>query len=451
MASFAMLRISSAHAQTELNIGESHSRMLSIAEMFRLADENNWSLRAASTAAEAAKERVKTAKNARLPSVDAALSLSYNGNGTITDRDFSHSLAAPIPHFGNNFSVEVSQVVFAGGAIRNGVKIAELQQQMAALNAEQKRQEVRFLIAERYLALCKSKNQLQVFKSSIAQTQQVLENMRARANEGAALQNDITRYELQLQSLSYAKIQLQNSTSLLNNQLTTAAGLPSSAIILPDTAAWATFAVAPAQYGGEERERERAWAWARARASPASTALAVQMAEKSEKMASHSEKISRAERLPQVALFAGDYLNSPVTIEIPALNKNFSYWAAGVGVKYNFGKLYKSASKIRANQLAVRQANEEKAAIEEQISLALAEALVHYNEAFVLLETREKSVELATQNYNVISRRYDNDLALITDLLDAASQKLDAELQAINARINIVYIYYKIKYISGRL
>ena len=449
MASFAMLRISSAHAQTELNIGESHSRMLSIEEMFRLADENNWSLRAASTAAEAAKERVKTAKNARLPSVDAALSLSYNGNGTITDRDFSHSLAAPIPHFGNNFSVEVSQVVFAGGAIRNGVKIAELQQQMAALNAEQKRQEVRFLIAERYLALCKSKNQLQVFKSSIAQTQQVLENMRARANEGAALQNDITRYELQLQSLSYAKIQLQNSTSLLNNQLTTAAGLPSSAIILPDTAAWASFAVAPAQYGGEGGAW--AWAWARARASLAPTALAVQMAEKSEKMATHSEKISRAERLPQVALFAGDYLNSPVTIEIPALNKNFSYWAAGVGVKYNFGKLYKSASKIRANQLAVRQANEEKAAIEEQISLALAEALVHYNEAFVLLETREKSVELATQSYNVISRRYENDLALITDLLDAASQKLDAELQAINARINIIYCYYKIKYIAGTL
>lgn len=49
------------------------------------------------------------------------------------------------------------------------------------------------------------------------------------------------------------------------------------------------------------------------------------------------------------------------------------------------------------------------------------------------------------------SIRYENDLALITDLLDAASQKLDTELQEINAKINIIYHYYKLQYISGTL
>ncbi|MDR3047808.1 MAG: TolC family protein, partial [Bacteroidales bacterium] len=89
--------------------------------------------------------------------------------------------------------------------------------------------------------------------------------------------------------------------------------------------------------------------------------------------------------------------------------------------------------------------------LEEQISLALNEAFVHYKEAYVLLETKEKSVELAAQNYKVISYRYENDLALLTDLLDAASQKLDTELQTINAKINIIFNYYKLKYISGTL
>ena len=432
MASFATLCISSVYAQTELEIGESQSRVLSIEEIFRLADENNLNIRAVSTATEAAKEGVKTAKNAYLPSIDASLSLSYNGNGVITDRNFSNAFTAPIPHFGNNFSLEVSQVVFAGGAIRNGVKIAELQQQIAVLNAEQKRQEIRFLIAGNYLELCKLQNQLQVFESNIAQTQKVLENMRVRVSEGAALQNDITRYELQMQNLNYAKIQLQNSISLLNNQLTVAAGLPQSVVIIPDNNIVKTILTTghiPA---------------------PATT-LAVQMVEKAGKIATHTEKISRAERLPQIALFAGNYFNSPVLIEIPALDKNFNYWAAGIGVKYSLGNLYKSGAKIRANQLAVKQANEEKAALEEHISLALDEAFVHYKEAFTLLDTKEKSVELATQNYTIISYRYENDLVLITDLLDAASQKLDAELQAINAKINIAYNYYKLKYISGIL
>ncbi|MBR2456990.1 MAG: TolC family protein, partial [Bacteroidaceae bacterium] len=78
-------------------------------------------------------------------------------------------------------------------------------------------------------------------------------------------------------------------------------------------------------------------------------------------------------------------------------------------------------------------------------------AHIKYKEAYTLLETKRKSVELATQNYDVVNYRYVNDLALITDLLDASSQKLDAELQAVNARINILYHYYQLHYISGTL
>lgn len=426
MALFVTLCISSAYAQTE-------SRMLSIENLFRLADENNRSIRAYSTAVEEAQENLKMAKNAYLPSIDASLSLSYNGNGTITDRNFTNAFAAHIPHFGNNFALEVSQVVFAGGAISSGVKITELQQQIAALNAERNRQDVRFLIAGNYLELCKLQNQLQVFESNIVQTQRVLDNMLARVNQGIALHNDITRYELQLQNLNYAKIQLQNAISLLNNQLTVAAGLPQSVVILADTTIVQTPLTASIQKPG-----------------PA-TALSVQMAEKTEKLAAQAGKIARAERLPQIALFAGDYLDGPVVIEIPAINKNLNYWAVGVGVKYSLGNLYKSGAKIRAAELAVRRASEEKVVAEEQISLAVEDAFTHYREAFSLLETKKKSVELAAQNYNVVSYRYENDLALLTDLLDAASQKLDAELQAINAKINIVFNYYKLKYISGIL
>ncbi|MDR1884447.1 MAG: TolC family protein [Prevotella sp.] len=415
-----------------MKIGKSQNHALSIDELFRLADENNRNIRVFSTAVQEAEASVKTAKNALLPSIDASLSLSYNSNGLITDRNFSNSFSAPIPHFGNNFSLEVSQVVFAGGAIRNTVKIAGLQQQIATLNAERKRQEVHFLITGYYLELCKLKNQLQVFESNIAQTQKVLENMRMRVGEGTALQNDITRYELQLQNLDYTKIQLQNSIALLNSQLTTAAGLPQSVIIVPDTT------IVRANLKNDP-------------IPDPTTALAVQIAETTGKIAVHTEKISRAERLPQIVLFAGDYLNSPVTIEIPALNKNFNYWTVGIGIKYSLGNLYKSGAKIRASRLATRRANEEKAVIEEQVSLALDDAFVHYKEAFTLLKTKEKSIELATRNYHVIAYRYENDLALITDLLDAASQKLDAELQAVNARINIVYNYYKLKYISGTL
>ncbi len=42
-------------------------------------------------------------------------------------------------------------------------------------------------------------------------------------------------------------------------------------------------------------------------------------------------------------------------------------------------------------------------------------------------------------------------MALITDMLDAANAKLDAEQQLVNARINIIYYYYKLQFISGTI
>ncbi|MFA6884627.1 MAG: TolC family protein, partial [Paludibacteraceae bacterium] len=57
----------------------------------------------------------------------------------------------------------------------------------------------------------------------------------------------------------------------------------------------------------------------------------------------------------------------------------------------------------------------------------------------------------ATQNYEVVNNRYINDLALITDMLDASNSKLESELLMANARINILFNYYNLKRISGTL
>lgn len=42
-------------------------------------------------------------------------------------------------------------------------------------------------------------------------------------------------------------------------------------------------------------------------------------------------------------------------------------------------------------------------------------------------------------------------MALITDMLDASNSKLAAEVQLVNAQINIVFNYYKLLYISGTI
>lgn len=38
-----------------------------------------------------------------------------------------------MPHYGNNFAIKATQVVYAGGAINRSIQLSELQQQVAEL------------------------------------------------------------------------------------------------------------------------------------------------------------------------------------------------------------------------------------------------------------------------------------------------------------------------------
>jgi hypothetical protein len=58
--------------------------------------------------------------------------------------------------------------------------------------------------------------------------------------------------------------------------------------------------------------------------------------------------------------------------------------------------------------------------------------------------------ELAGQ-LDVMNARYLSQLALVTDMVDASNLKLNAELSEVDARINIVYAYYRMKYVAGEI
>lgn len=416
---------------------ETARRVLTIKEMFMLADQNSKSLKPSATRVEEAREGVKVAKNARLPEIDASLSFSYLGDGRMTDRDFSNGFKAPMPHFGNNFAVEATQAVYAGGAISSGIALSQLQEEQATLALESSRDRVRFLLVGYYLELFQMQNRLRVYEKNIELTRQVLKDIEAKSGEGIVLKNDITRYELQLSNLCLTRTQIVNSIAIVNHNLTTTLGLPSDTEVVPDTALLQE--ILPV-------EDSETWREAALRLSPAlrQQALAVEMSR-------HQDKIVKSERLPKVGLFAGNRFDGPIIIEVPPINKNFNYWYVGVGVKYNFAALYKTPQAVRRSRAAMRRTAEQYEDAREQTELAVKADHIRYLESYVELETQQKSVELANQNYGVVSNRYKNDMALITDMLDASNAKLAAELQLVNAQIGVIFNYYKLLYISGTL
>ena len=78
---------------------------MTIDELFRQVKDNSKRIKVSTEGCGYADHDIAAvAKAQRLPDVNAQLVLNYNGDGFITDRDFSNYTRATIPHFGNNFA-----------------------------------------------------------------------------------------------------------------------------------------------------------------------------------------------------------------------------------------------------------------------------------------------------------------------------------------------------------
>lgn len=132
-------------------------------------------------------------------------------------------------------------------------------------------------------------------------------------------------------------------------------------------------------------------------------------------------------------------------------DNNFNYWYVGVSLRYSLSSLFKNKHKVQQARLGVTHAEEQYRLAREQVNNAVQENYVNFLTAFTDLQTQQKNVELANENYRLVSHRYENELALLTDLLDAAHTKLNADLSLADARINLLYHYYKMKYVTHTL
>lgn len=411
-------------------------QVLTMDEMFRLADANSKSIAARQLAVDEAAEAVRVAKNDRLPSIEASLSLSYIGDGWMADRDFSNGMKADMPHFGNNFALKATQVVYSGGAISTGIEMSELQKQIADLELANNRQDVRFLLAGYYLQLFQLHNQEKIYEKNIEQTRLLVDEITAAHRQGTALKSDITRYELQLQNLELGLTNTRNRRNIINRQLTTTLGLDNSVEIMPDTTLLTVRL---------DQRNELFWQDEMQKAPALQLAgLAVDMGKKQEQMA-------KAERRPSVALFASNNLDGPILIEVPPINRNFNYWMVGVSFSYKFDSLFKSNKKLKKAQIATRKAQRDFEYAEEQLSNGVHASYIDLQEAYEHLRTKEKSVQLAHENYSVVHSRYINGLSLITDMLDASNIQLSSEIELANAQIGILYQYCLLKKTVGDL
>ena len=414
----------------------SDKKNLSVDELFDLTEKNHPSLQVSKSDIQIAKQNVEVAKNQMLPSLTTGVQGFYLGDVTILDKDFSNKQTISMPHFGNLFSVNASQLVWKGNAVKNSIEIMSLREQLAQLNYENNGQYIKLLTLGYYLDLYKLQNQERVYLKNIELAEKRLENINKFYKQGMITRNDVIRGELQLSNLKLALQVVNNNEDILNKQLTTALGLSENTKIIPDA---------------DFLQKNTSISFLDYYKDAVANHPAVKMTEKAVDTYGLSYKITKSELYPTVSLFGGNTLQRPITTSLPARDMYSNSWNAGVSINYNIDNLFKTPKKLTLNKLeqekAISQSNEAK----QMISVAVNAAYIKYNEAITQNSTLRKNTELTSENYRIMESKYNNQLAILLDLIDASNAKLDAELQYANSEVNIVYAYYKLLKESGTL
>jgi outer membrane protein TolC len=412
------------------------TKKLTIKELFSLVTENNPSLFVSKTGINIAKQDIEVAKNQRLPDFNMNISATYIGDATILDKDFSNATTMDMPHFGNVFSVEATQLIWKGNTVNNAIKAKSLQENLASLSYLSNEQNIRLLALGYYLDFYKLQNQAGVFRKNIELAENRLRNINLFFKQGMVTRNDVIRGELQISNLNLSLQVIENNIQILNKQLTVALGLPEETQIIADESVLK-----------ENPEISLLETYQNNIQNHPNLLMTKKMVELYEV----SEKITQAERLPTLSAFARNTLQRPITSISPALDMYSNGWNVGLSLSYNIGSLYKTPKKIQLNKFETERAKAQAIEAEQMIGVAVNAAYIKYNEATTQNKTLEKNKDLANENYRIMESKYNNQLAILLDFIDASNTKLDAELQYTNSEINIIFAYYRLLKESGKL
>ncbi|SEP46214.1 Outer membrane protein TolC [Niastella yeongjuensis] len=416
---------------------EAQPRILTLAHAFELAAQNSEQLKIAAKNTELAHQKIDIAKLGHLPNIATALNYGYLSNSQIWEPSFDKHRTAPVPHNLTQFSVQASETIFRGGEVANNIKKASLEEQVALLNQDKNGEDIKFLVAAKYLDIYKLIHQRRVFENNTKLAQERLKNILTLQKQGLVTNNDVLRTQLIISDLELAIRKTDDNINILTQQLNVVLGLGLNEQLVPDS----TLLTLP--FKNVTITQLMATSYANNKD--------LKTAAKEIEIAKTNLKIISADRYPEVSLFTSNNFQRPYTNSLPAMDIYYNIWLAGVSIKYNLSSIYQSPRKVKAGKIQVEQTVAKETLQKQNVELSVNAAFIKYKEAKDELTTYTDDLKSAEENYRIVEKKYFNQLALLTDIIDAANTKIEAELKVSNAQINMVYTHYQLQKSIGLL
>jgi outer membrane protein TolC len=418
--------------QNDLN----NTRPIQLEEAIQLGIQNNRQLKVANTNVAIANEDLSQAKISKAPRLGLNMDYNYIGNPKIFQGFYDKSVTVDYFDYQTVGTLVASMPLYYGGLIKNKIESQKLVTQIQETVVKMTEAEVKLAITQQFFTLEKLYQQIEVTKQNISNTELRIKQLKSRVENGQNLKSDLLRTELQQSNFQVSVFQDVNNIKLVSNYLDILIGLPTDTVLKPVLLE----NILPSKELTIEEILDEAY----------QNRYEIKQSEINVKLYESFLNTTKSGFKPNVS--ANFIFNSQYPAQWPNyINNTLNFWAAGVSLSWDISSFYNLKHRVGSDKLQIDKSTTQQKIIKDEIDKEVKKATVRYAETKKNIPTFLKNVELAQNHYKIIKSRYDNDFALISDMVDAEVQLNSAKISLINANLDLIIQFYSLKYAMGKL
>ena len=410
---------------------------LPVEELFDRGIQNSVAIQASIVKTQISDEKTALAKNKQLPHIAVDGSFGYVGTPVIFNPDLSFLKRSERTNWGQNYQIAARQPLYEGGRIRNEIKRSELEKEMAELSLQNNKSDLKLWLIGKYLDLFNLYKKRDVYAQNIEEAKKRLHDIEKMKEQGVVTTNDVLRSKLLLTNFDLAYKETTNDIILVSQQLDIVLGMDETILIQPDS----SFLTIYMKIQPENEYLNQAYL----------QHPGLKIAQTNISLAQNALQLTKADYLPALSLGAGAGLARPIPYLIPVEDLFIHTWGVTLNLSYNLSAFFDK----KHNTNAAKQQIQLQGLFQEQqkqtIRTEIRAAYLKHQEAEDRIKALQESLIQSQENYRIQNNKYFNQLAILTDLLDATTTQLNVELQLTAAKTNAIYTYYQLLKASGNL
>lgn len=411
--------------------------VLSIQDAIRLAKENNDWISIAKLKTESSLSDLREVKSHALPHITAAADGMKLSDVTLFENGLSNSETIPAPPVSYKASValEAGFNLYSGGKHEAEIQEYEIKTKLADINLKEQTGNIALQVIQNYLEILRLSRLDTLYKEQVKKEDSRLKNINSFYKNGKVTKSDVLRAEINLSNQQFAKKENQSNITIYNDRLGVLLHLPEKTrLVLTDTIIAANI---PENNGIGQLSEDNSYS--------------ILMAKQYTELQQAKIKSAKSNYYPSIELITGYEYNYPNNLVFPPVDQIYAFGFVGFKMRYSLSSLYQNNHKVHSEKQRLQEMKTTENATKDKVKLQVSTLSIKIGDMAEKINIAQKNIEQSRVNYKIVNTKYSNQLALLTDLLDADNLYLQSKYKLIEAQTDLQNYYYQLLYTTGNL